>query len=131
MTINERIRVYRKAIGLSMAEFGEKLSISGQAVSLIELGKTEASDRIIKSICSEYDVSREWLETGEGSMRMLPEDEETKLFIELSKDNSFPASILKAAIKYYLSLDETGREFLEEQIDEIIKKSRDESGSNS
>lgn len=126
MTIGERIREYRKSKSLSMAEFGERLSITGQAVSLIELGKTEPSERIIKAICSEFDVRREWLETGEGEMKRLPIDEDAELFKEVVELGQSSATVesLKAILKMYLSLDQDGKDFLDQLIREAVEKTK-------
>ena len=40
MTVGEKIQFYRKKIGLSQEELGQKLLVSRQTVSLWEMGKT-------------------------------------------------------------------------------------------
>lgn len=117
MTIGERIREYRKSLGLTMAQFGERLSITGSAVSLIELGNTNPSDRILKAICAEYNVSREWLETGEGEMEILPLDADTELFAEMQKiESSATLESLKAIARMYVGLTIEERRTLDKMI---------------
>lgn len=66
ININERIKQIRKAQNLSMKAFGEKIGISSPSVARIESGENNPSEQTIRAICSEFNVNREWLETGEG-----------------------------------------------------------------
>lgn len=121
MTIGERIREYRKSKGLSMADFGDRLGISGQAISQIELGKTVINERIIKAICSEFSVSREWLETGEGTMELLPLDDDAELFAEMQKiPNSATLESLKAIARMYVGLTKEERRALDQMITDAV-----------
>lgn len=121
MTIGERIREYRKSKGLSMADFGDRLGISGQAISQIELGKTMINERIIKAICSEFSVSREWLETGEGTMELLPLDDDAELFAEMQKiPNSATLESLKAIARMYVGLTKEERRALDQMITDAV-----------
>ena len=60
-----RIQTLRNSLGLSQAEFGEKLGISGPAVSKIESGVNQPSERTIKLICNTFNVREQWLTNGE------------------------------------------------------------------
>ena len=122
MTIGDRIREYRKCKGMSAAAFAEKLGISGQAISQIENGKTTATERIIISICSAYQVSRDWLETGEGEMELLPLDDDAELFAQMLKIGKDSATInsLKAIAKMYIGLDEAERRTIDKMIREAV-----------
>ena len=124
MEIKDRIRFLRKDLGLTQTEFAAKLFVSMDSISLIERGVNNPASRTVEQICQEFNVNKEWLLTGEGEMYSLPEDDEIKMMMQFSKRTDLPANILKAAIKYYLMLDEAGRDLLEERIDEAIKKSR-------
>lgn len=66
--MNERIRMLRKELNLTLEKFGERLGISMGAVSNIELGKRSVTEQIIKSICREFNVNEIWLRTGVGDM---------------------------------------------------------------
>ena len=63
MTENDRIRILRKELELTLTEFSNKLGITHAALSNIENGK-----RMRKSICREFRVDPVWLTTGEGDM---------------------------------------------------------------
>lgn len=62
----------RKAAGLSMRAFADRIGIKSSSVSLLETGKNNPSERTIRAICSEFHVSRVWLETGIGEMQDRP-----------------------------------------------------------
>ena len=68
MTENERIRVLRNYLDLTLVKFGEVIGISNQAVSMIESGKNAVSNRTRSAIVREFGVSETWLRTGEGEM---------------------------------------------------------------
>lgn len=68
MTSNERVRVVRKSLGLTLEKFGERLGVTHVAITRIENGTNNLSQRMLLSICREYGVSESWLRTGEGEM---------------------------------------------------------------
>lgn len=69
MTLQERIKHLRKAeLDKSQVEFGEKLSVSGSAVTGWEKGNRTPSESIIKLICKEYNVNYAWLANGDGDI---------------------------------------------------------------
>ena len=68
MDIGDRIKVVRDKFELSQAEFGEKLSLERSAVSLMERGLRNVTERTIKDICREFNISLIWLKEGIGDM---------------------------------------------------------------
>ena len=68
MTQGERVFEIRKALGLTMDKFGEKLGVQKSAISKIEKDKVNLSDQMVKLICREYNVNYDWLMDGEGDM---------------------------------------------------------------
>lgn len=72
MTINERIFVIRKELGLTLEKFGERLGVTKVAISNIEKGNRSVTDQMFTSICREFDVRPEWLRNGEGEMFLEP-----------------------------------------------------------
>lgn len=67
-TINERVRILRKELGLTVEAFGEKLGMSKSSVSGIENGRNGASEQTIRLICSTFGVDYFWLTEGKGDM---------------------------------------------------------------
>lgn len=68
MTINERIKQIRKEANLKQRPFAERTGLSVDGISQIERGVSNPSPTTIELICREFNVNREWLETGEGDM---------------------------------------------------------------
>lgn len=68
MSINQRVKEVRRALKLSQAKFAKALSMSNGYVAGIELGHNNVNDRIVKLICFTFNVSEQWLKTGEGRM---------------------------------------------------------------
>lgn len=66
--MNSRIRKLRKTLGLSQAEFGEKIGVKQTTVAGYETGGRTPLDAVVSLICREFNVSEQWLRTGEGEM---------------------------------------------------------------
>lgn len=65
-----RLKELRKALKLTLEQFGKKIGLSKASLSEFENGKHEMTPRTRLAICREYGVSEKWLETGEGEMFM-------------------------------------------------------------
>lgn len=126
MTIHERISWVRDDQDLTQEAFGNSVGISRNAVYLIEKGVNNPSRQTIDLICREFNVSREWLEDGIGEPYVLPLDEDADLFSEVIKLGSGRATVesIKAVLKMYLSLDETGRRTLDRLITEAVERTK-------
>lgn len=93
MTIGERIKAVRTDKKLTLEKFGEKIGIKKSSLSQIENGKVNVTDRVIKSICREFNVNEHWLLTGEGDM-----------FLRLSRNDeiaAYVARVMKDEDAYY------------------------------
>lgn len=121
MSVNERIQRIREDSGLSMEKFGQRIGIGRSSVSMIEKGINNPSRQTVDLICREFNVRREWLETGEGEMYDLPLDEEAAMFARLAKKTSASAEALKLVIRCYLALGDDGIAVLDQLIDQAIK----------
>ena len=69
MSIGERIRLIRKENGLTLDRFGERIGFGKGAVSMMESGKSNATNQTILSICREFGIRETWLRTGNGPMK--------------------------------------------------------------
>lgn len=67
-TIGDRIRDIRKEKGLTQKEFGSKITLAQNYLSQIEKGERDATEKIIKLICFEFNIDENWLRTGDGVM---------------------------------------------------------------
>ena len=66
--MQSRIKILRSELGLSMSAFGARVGVGSSSIAKIETGVNSPSEQTIRAICSEFNVRREWLETGEGDM---------------------------------------------------------------
>lgn len=66
--INNRIKLLRENLNLSQEAFGSRIGITRASISNIEKGTRNMSEQTLKSICREFNVSRNWLENGIGDM---------------------------------------------------------------
>lgn len=71
--MNERIRNVRKALGLTQTEFAEKLGIKQNSLANIEIGRRNASNQLVFSICREFGVNLDYIIHGEEPM-FAPKD---------------------------------------------------------
>lgn len=102
--MNARIKEVRKAAKLTQAAFGDRLGITQNYVALIEGGQREPSDRTLRDICREFNVSETWLRTGAGEMRAAQtrEEELTELVAGLMADRpeSFRSALLTVLLRF-------------------------------
>lgn len=70
--MNERLAFLRESLGLTTRKFGEKLNITGGAITNMEKGTRNITDRTVSDICREFNVSEEWFRYGTGDMFVPP-----------------------------------------------------------
>ncbi|MDR0721687.1 MAG: helix-turn-helix domain-containing protein [Treponema sp.] len=97
VTVNRRIKQVREALKLSQVQFSRVISLSSGYLAGVEVEKRKANDRIIKLICSSFNINETWLKTGEGEMFSLNPNEECTKLVSLYKelDPKFQDYILK------------------------------------
>lgn len=66
--MNERIKKLRIMLSLTQQEFAEKLGLTKNYISLIENGDRNLSEQSIKVLCREFNVNKEWLQSGVGEI---------------------------------------------------------------
>lgn len=120
--MNSRIDEVRKALGLTMEKFGERLGVGKTTISNIKNG-SHVTDQMAKAICREFNVDPYWLETGEGEMFIqLSEDDElvALVFDSLTdKENPFFQLIL-ATMKAYRQLTPEHKEALHTYLENVL-----------
>lgn len=116
MTVGERIKQVRMTSDLSQAKFGQRIKIAGQSVSLLEIGKNNASDQTISLICKEFGVSETWLRTGEGEM-MVPRTDDEKITELLDDVLASKPDVRRRLISALARLDPEDWDLIEKMID--------------
>jgi len=88
--MGERIKKVRKENDLTQQDFGRRLGIKPNSVSLIESGNRNPSDQVILAICREFGVLEQWLREGTGEMfQPVSKEDELEAFLKkLSQDDS-------------------------------------------
>lgn len=66
--MNTRIKELRKTLGMTLEKIGDRIGVSNSTFSAWELGERRCPESKLRLICTVFNVSRKWLETGEGDM---------------------------------------------------------------
>ena len=111
--MNERIKALRKELGLSQAEFGEKIGVSRSVIANIELNRVEPKDLMVKHICDVFNVNELWLTDGSGDV----------FSVKPQRDKS-----LDELLNLYQGLKPEFQEYVLQQIDRLreLQDSKDE-----
>ena len=86
--MGQRLKLIRKALGLTQEQLAQRLGVGKTALSMVETGKARLSNRNKNILVQEFNVSPEWLESGVGEMF----NADPSLVKEFSRktDNSLP-----------------------------------------
>lgn len=122
--MNTRLKELRTALHISQESFGEKIGVTGAAVSRWESGDREIPATAICSIVREFGVSEAWLRDGAGEMKadVSREEEMGRLLGDLLADR--PESFRSALITTLLRFDPEGPEWsvLERIYEDLAKE---------
>lgn len=121
MEVYERIRILRKEVlKMSQEVFAERLGVSRSVIKNIELNALARPDQklsLYKLICSEFNISEEWLLNGTGDMYASNEAEYGALIDRvMTGQNEFAKNIFKT----FALFDEADWEALRRMIEKYI-----------
>lgn len=124
MNISERIRFLRKEqLHLTQEALGEPLGLTRANIANIEAGRIAVTDRVIISICKEFNVNEEWLRNEEGDLFKKPSDEVGYYVADLldyeGEGNPFYDIIIEM-MKNYQELDEKSKVIIKEYIGKVM-----------
>lgn len=112
MTQGERVKEVRKALGLTLDKFGEKVGVKKQTVSRIENGVNNVTDQMVLSICREFNVNYDFLMNGEGEMfDDLPQTVLDELCAQYDLDD-----LDRTLVEMYIEMPEQVRNYLKQEI---------------
>lgn len=115
--MNNRFKLIRSAAKLSMKAFGDRIGLVASSVQRVESGVYNPSEQTIRAVCREFNVSRHWLETGEGDMyEASPAD----LIAQLAAEHGLGEGgkmLLRVAVKIFERL---GPDALDQIITETV-----------
>jgi transcriptional regulator with XRE-family HTH domain len=84
--INHRIKELRKALNMTQVNFSQVISLSSGYLASIETEKRRVNNRLIKLICSSFNVNEQWLRSGKGEMFSRNGDEQNVRLLGLFKE---------------------------------------------
>ena len=121
MEVYERIRFLRKnTLKMSQEVFAERLGVSRSVIKNIELNALARPDQklsLYKLICSEFNISEEWLLNGTGDMWDNKEAEYSTLIDQImTGENEFAKNIFKT----FALFDEKDWEALQAMIEKYL-----------
>ena len=122
--MNERIKEIRQMAKMTQSEFADAIKLARSYVAQIETGIRSPSDRTISDICRTFNVSEEWLRTGEGEMfKKLDRSDEIAAFVaqalsggslEDEAKRKWISVLSRLGPEAWKALDEIGKKLAEE-----------------
>ena len=123
MTVNERIRYFRKSVlHINQRQFASDLGMAQTGVSGLEQDGATVTDRAIKSICMAYNVNEDWLRNGTKPMYIQAPTFSLDNFVRQHGGTELELDIMKA----YFELEPGIREMLVQHFKERLTASRAE-----
>jgi transcriptional regulator with XRE-family HTH domain len=105
MSVSQRVKEIRHALGLTQIEFGEKVGISQGHLTGIEHGKKNVTAKTIKVICATFNINEAWLRSGEGEMQRDTPD----------------AARIEETMSTFAELDPEFQEYIYHQIKNLLE----------
>lgn len=118
MTIGNRIKLIRKDKHLTMQDFGESVGLTKAAISSLESGKNNPSERTIRLICSVYKVDYFWLSDGTGEMYV----NDTEVLIDSLISEQALSKDMARILKRFLNLSTESQEIVLKAIDTLLNE---------
>ncbi len=110
MDIHQRLRCLREQLNLTTRAFGAAINMSGGAITNMEKGTRNVTDRTIRDVCREYNVNPDWLVNGTGPM-----------FEDVTDDLEINDEVKQLARQYSL-LNESDKELVRKMINSLAEK---------
>lgn len=112
MDIHERLKYLRGQLNLTTRAFGAAINMSGGAITNMEKGTRNITERTICDICREYNVNPDWFANGTEPM-----------FADVTSELDIDDEVKQLAQQYSL-LNDSDRELIKRMIDSLAEKSR-------
>lgn len=121
MSCGERVKLVRKSKDMTLEKFGEVLGVAKTTISKIENGVNSLTEQMAKSICREFNVSENWLRTGDGEMFIpMSTDEKYKRAAKAIADSDGELDqIIQRTLIYYYEMDSDSKAALLNYIQTI------------
>lgn len=119
-TFGARLQLVIEQSGLKKIQFADKMGISSAYVSQLCSDIRTPSDRLVADMCREFHIRREWLENGEGPMR-LPQPEQDMSYIDILMQDCrspFP-DLVRAILIAYDRASPAGKQAINDYIQQV------------
>lgn len=113
-TIGERIKFLRKQNNWTVQQLAELINKTKGNVSSYENDKYEPSAQTIIKICEQFNVSADWLLTGEEGVSISEQNNDNS-FHELTEEE-------KSLILSFRQFDELDKELVKNTVDSLLKR---------
>lgn len=110
MDIHERLRFLRNQLNLTTRSFGAAINMSCGAITNMEKGTRNITERTIRDICREYNVNPDWLIDGSDPM-----------FEDVTNGLDIDDDVKQLAQQYSL-LSDADRELVKKMVDSLAEK---------
>lgn len=122
-TFSDRLNQIISDSGLTKTAFAKRIEVSQGFVSQLCSGSFNPSPRTISAICREFNVRREWLETGEGPMK-LPEADEDLDYINdlLAGDSDEVVRFVRRFLRTYRELTPDRQKVMQDFIATLLNQ---------
>lgn len=116
--MKDRLKLLRKELNMSQEEFGKRLGVGKSSISLLESGRNNLTEQMIKLICKEFNVDYIWFSTGNGEMFCDTDDDYLEVIdVIMSSESEFHKNLFKTLSKF----DNNDILALERMIDKYLK----------
>lgn len=110
MNIHERLKFLRGQLNLTTRAFGSAINMSGGAITNMEKGTRNITDRTIRDICREYNVNSEWLINGN-----------EPIFEDVTRELDIDDEV-RQLTKQYSLLNNEDQELVKKLVNSLVKK---------
>lgn len=122
-TFSDRLNQIISDSGLTKTAFAKRIEVSQGFVSQLCSGSFNPSPRTISAICREFNVRREWLETGDGPMKLPEIDTDLAIINDLLADTASPtADLIRNIWRTYRQLTPEHQKILDNFIATLLNQ---------
>ena len=123
--MNERIKIIRNKLNLTLEKFGQRIGVTRAAISNIETGNRKVTEQMCRSICREFNVREEWLRNGTGEIfeELTNEEKEASILGKIFTDKDSDIYDFKMAVFRELGkLEQKDWVVIQKLVDGITKE---------
>ena len=122
-TFSDRLNQIISDSGLTKTAFAKRIEVSQGFVSQLCSGSFNPSPRTISAICRGFNVSRDWLERGEGPMKLPEIDTDLAIINDLLADTASPtADLIRNIWRTYRQLTPEHQKILDNFIATLLNQ---------